>query len=187
MTYKLLHDYQNTYSLLIQNDELWDKMPEYSPRYLAKPKAADWVTSNATFFASKNYEGDPAGTVPDVCTWSTGNLVLNEVAYNVFRDLLEKSGEFLPICVSSVKYYVFNTLLVIPEEGINKDKAVDVIDSGVHLGLDNVTFKEEVLDGAAVFKSDTDLLVYSYCTNEFKRIYEINNFKGLIFEEVKVY
>ena len=70
------------------------------------------------------------------------------------------------------------------EEGINKDKAVDVIDSGVHLGLDNVTFNEEALDGAVIFKSSTDRLVHSYSTDEFKNLYDKNGFKGLKFEKV---
>ena len=183
MSYKLLHDYLCTYSLLIENDELWDKMPDYSPKYRAKPKADDWVAPKASFFASANYEGS-ANALPDVCTWATGNLVFSEAAYNVFKEQLEQSGEFLPILVGDSIYYVFNTLKVIPDEGVNKEKAVDLIDSGVHLGLDNITFKEEALEGAVVFKSKTDRLVYSYCTDEFKDLYEQNDFKGLKFEEV---
>lgn len=184
MSYKLLHDYENTLSLLIENEELGKRMPDYSPRYRAKPRAGSWVAPDAEFFASHNYEGDPAATPPDVCTWSTGNLVFSEAAYKVFKSLLDQSGEFLPINVNGSTYYIFNTLLVIPEEGVNKDKAVDVIDSGVHLGLDHIIFNEEVLDGAAVFKSSTDRLVYSYSTDEFKNLYDKNGFKGLKFEEV---
>ena len=184
MTYKLLHDYENTRSLLIENDELWGKMPGYSPKYRAKSKAKDWVAPIATFYSSKNFQGDPTSSPPDICTWSTGNLVLSETAYNIFKKRLEYSGEFLPVSIDGLTYYIFNTLLVIPEEGINDDNAVEVIDSGVHLGLDNYTFNEAFLDGALVFKTNVDRLVYSYCTDEFKNLYEANGFRGLKFEEL---
>ena len=184
MSYKLLHDYKSTLSFHIENEELWTKMPDYSPRFRAKPRAGSWVAPDAEFFASHNFEGDPTVMPPDVCTWSTGNLVFSEYAYKVFKSLLERSGEFLPTNVNGSTYYLFNTLFVIPEEGVNKDKAVDVIDSGVHLGLDNVSFNEDVLDGAVIFKSSTDRLVHSYGTDEFKNFYDKNGFKGLTFEKV---
>jgi hypothetical protein len=65
---------------------------------------------------------------------------------------------------------------------------VEIIDSGVHLGQGNVSFDESFLglEGIAVFKTPTDRLVFSYCTEEFKKLYEDNGFKGLVFEPVEV-
>ena len=65
---------------------------------------------------------------------------------------------------------------------------VEVIDTGVHLGQTNVVFDEEFLDleKVAVFKSNTNKLLHSFCTEQFKKLYEDNDFKGLVFEPVEV-
>lgn len=183
MTYKLNYDYQSCYSLMIKGTELGEKMPKYSPKFKAKARLKDWIPPNASFFPSANFEGN-SEVLPDVTTWMLGNLVLNQRAYILFKELLTKSGELLPISVNEETYYIFNTLLVISDEAVNKESAVEVIDSGVHLGLDNVTYNESALNDAVVFKTSTDLLTYSYCTDIFKTLYEDNDLKGLHFETI---
>lgn len=183
MSHRLNHDYENTYSLLIKNEELWEKMPDYSAKYRAISKLADWVEPAGSFFSSANYQGDMV-KMPDLSIWGLGNLVLNEAAYHIFQPILAESGEFLPINIDGVRHYIFNTLLVIPENVVNTGEAVELIDSGVHLGLDNFTFNEAMLNGAIFFKTKADKLVYSYCTDMFKQLYEKNGLCGLIFEKI---
>lgn len=187
MIYKLHDDYQNTYSLLIDGAELLTKMPTFKPRFLGKARAQEWVMPDASFYYCENFEG-MRETLPDVSMWMLGVIVLSPKAYSVFHDSLEKAGEFLPIAINGEIYYLYNTLYVIPEVAMNKDKVVEVIDSGVHLGQSNVSFNELFLNGEKIinFKSDTDKLMFTYCTEEFKKLYEDNDFKGLVFELIEV-
>lgn len=187
MIYKLLDDYVNTCSLLIDNGELGTKMPTFRPRFFAKPRVQEWVMPKASFFYGES-AGEMHEELPDVTTWSTGVLAFNPNAYSVFQDYLTKSGEFLPISVYGETYYLFNTLYIIPETAIDKSKAVEVIDTGVHFGQTNVIFNEAFLDSekVGVFKSNTNKLLHSFCTERFKNIYDTHNFKGLVFEAVEV-
>lgn len=185
MIYKIIYDYKKSYLLLPDLNDLATKMPSYSQRFKAKPRLANWVAFKASFFASENYEGQDE-QLPDVTTWAIGNLVLSPKAYEVFKDCLTPSGEFLPLIIGSDTYSMFNTLFVIPEEGIDRSHEVEVVDSGVHMGQDNIVFNEAALDGRNLFKTPTDKLRYSYCTKAFKTVYEQHAFKGLVFEEVTV-
>lgn len=185
MIYRLTDDYINTCSLLIDNVELGTKMPTYRPRFFAQPRAQEWVMPNASFFFGDSPE-QMKEDLPDVTTWSTGVLALNPRAYDVFHESLAKAGEFLPISIYGETYYLFNTLYIIPDAAVDKSKAVEVIDTGVHFGQANVAFDEKFLDSEniLVFKSNTNKLLYSFCTQEFKKIYDANNFKGIIFEAI---
>jgi hypothetical protein len=162
-------------------------MPTYRPRSLGKPRIQEWVMPEASFYHSENFEG-LRGTLPDVSIWMLGVIVLSPKAYTVFHDVLKKASEFLPIAIDGETFYLCNTLYVIPESAINKNKAVDIIDSGVHLGQANVAFSESFLDSEQIinFKSSTDRLMFTYCTEQFKKAYEDHGFKGLVFELVEV-
>lgn len=187
MIYKLGYDYQHTAMLSIDGVELVKKMSALRPKFFAKPRLQEWVSPEASFYFSENFEGK-AGNTPDITTWSTGVLALNPKAYEVFQRYLGVAGEFLPISVYGETYYLFNTLYIIPETAIDKSKAVEVIDTGVHFGQTNVIFDEAFLDAEkiGVFKSNTNKLLHSFCTEHFKNIYDTHNFKGLVFEAVEV-
>lgn len=187
MIYRLGYDFENTALISIDGVELAKKMPSLRPKFFAQPRSQDWVAPEATLYRSENFKGK--GTIPpDVTTWSTGVLALSSRAYEALHELLKNAGEFLPISVEGEAYFLFNTLYIVPDKAVNKDKAVDIINSGVHFGQDNVAFDEEYLNsqGILVFKSGTDRLLHSYCTSEFRKVYDENGFKGLVFGEVVV-
>jgi hypothetical protein len=185
MIYKLGYDFENAAMLSIDGVELVKKMPTLRPKFFATSRQREWVAPEATFYYSENFKGKTEDT-PDVTVWSTGVLVFNPKAYDVFHSPLSKSGEFLPVSVFGDTYYLMNTLYIIPDAAIDKSKAVEVIDTGVHFGQTNVIFNEDFLssENVSVFKSNTDKLLHSFCTEEFKNIYESNGFIGLIFEPV---
>ncbi|HTF96552.1 MAG TPA: DUF1629 domain-containing protein [Cellvibrio sp.] len=187
MIYKLGCDYENTALLSIDGVELLKKMPALRPKFFATPKQKEWVAPEASFYYSENYKGNIKVT-PDVTVWTTGVLAFSPKAYDVFHELLANAGEFLPVSVDDETHYLFNTLYIIPDKAIDKSKAVEVIDTGVHFGQTNVAFDESFLgpENIFVFKSNTNKLLYSFCTDEFKNIYDSNNFKGIIFEPVDV-
>ncbi len=185
MIFKIDNDYTSTYSLLPDITDLATKMPHYSQRYRAKPRLDNWVAPKASFFACENYEGQ-GEQLPDVTTWALGNLVLSPKAHQVFKDTLAPSGEFLPLIIGDDTYYMFNTLFVIPEKGIDRSQELEVVDSGIHMGQKNVLFNENTLEGRCVFKTATDKLSFSYATEAFKRMYTENHFTGLTFEKLGV-
>lgn len=185
MIYKLGYDFENTAMLSIDGVELAKKMPSLRPRFFAISRHSEWVAPEATFYYSENFRGQ-IGETPDISIWSTGVLVLNPNAYDVFKSSLSQSGEFLPVLVNGDTYHLMNTLYIIPDEAIDKSQAIEVIDAGIHLGEANVMFDEEFLTSVnvSVFKSNTDKLLHSFCTDEFKNIYESNGFTGLSFEPI---
>jgi len=185
MTYKTEYDFKKSYLLTPDLTDLAIKMPSYSQRFRAKPRLAGWVAPKASFFASENYEGQ-GEQLPDITTWAQGNLVLSPKAYQALNETLSPSGEFLPLIIGDETYYMLNTLFVVPEEGIDRSQELEKVNSGVHTGQANVLFNEASLSGRSLFKTPTDKLSFSYCTEEFKTRYNQLSFKGLTFEKVAI-
>jgi len=183
MTYLIDQDYKNCYSLTLDVADLTSKMPSYSQRFRAKPRLDGWVAPKASLFASENYTGS-VETLPDITTWALGNLVLNPKAHAVFKDLIAPSGEFLPLLIGNDTYYMFQTLFVMPDSAIDLSGAVDIVNSGVHMGQDRVKFDEAQLEGRCLFKSPTNKLTFSFATKEFKSKYDEHGFCGLVFKEL---
>jgi len=183
MSYLIDNDFENYYSLTMDVADLSSKMPSYSQRFRAKPRLDSWVAPKASFYASDNYTGKDE-SIPDLTTWALGNLVLSPNAYEALKDILSSSGEFLPLLVGDDTFYMFNTLYVIPESYIDTSNAIDVVNSGVHMGQENVRFNESELKSKCVFKSPTNKLTYSFATKKFKSEYDKHKFTGLKFQEI---
>lgn len=181
MIYKIQDNYKEYYLLLPDGNDIFTKMPSYSQKFRAKPRLDSWVAPNFSFYASENYEGETE-QLPDISLWALGNLVLNPKAYDVLKDTLASSGEFLPLIIGDVTYYMLNTLFVIPEEGIDRSNEIEIVDSGVHMGQKNIVFNETALGGRDIFKTPTDKLRASYCTKVFKALYDQHKLNGLVFE-----
>lgn len=183
MIYKLAKDFENTFSVLIEGEELYSKMPTYSPRFLATARSASWNMPEGSFYRSENFTGADDAS-PNISLFATGVLVLDRTAHEQFSKKLTPTGEFLPVSINGEHYYLFNVLYVVPDDAVNLSAAVEKIDSCVHLGQSNVTFDEEFLNekDILIFKTKTDKLIFSYCTQAFKDQYESYGFKGIIFE-----
>ncbi|ROS05696.1 hypothetical protein EDC56_1245 [Sinobacterium caligoides] len=185
MTYVIENDFESYHSLTFDLSDLSSKMPSYSQRFRAKPRLDSWVAPKAFFYASDNYTGKEE-VIPDITTWALGNLVLSPKAYLILKDIMAASGEFLPIIVGADTYYMFNTLFVIPETAIDLSLAVDVVNSGVHMGQENVIFDEEQLNGRCIFKSPTNKLTFSFVTEVFRSKYDESGLTGLSFKDLNL-
>lgn len=179
--YKLKPDYEHFYSFIIENTELFSKMPSFSPKFKAKPRLQQWVEPQAGFFQSDNYRAKGVNT-PDITTWLLGNLVLNEKAFTTLKESLENLGEFLPVNCEGIQYYVFNVLHVISEDAIDQENTHSIIESDVNMGLSSLKFIGDKIINELVFKTNADKLASLYCTNTFKQLIEKHQLKGLIFE-----
>jgi hypothetical protein len=175
--YKLTDDYENYYTFTIKGVELYSKMPSYSPRFDATARLSEWVTPDGSFYASANYTNNKVA-IPDITTWVTGNLILNSAAYKILADKLNRSGEFLPVTIEGIDYYIFNTLKVIADKNTSKDQP--------NKGLESVSFPANELEGIYVFKVTSDNVLHTYCTESFKQLVFDNNLNGLLFNEINL-
>lgn len=182
MFYRIENDFENCFSLLIENTELGEKMPHYSPKYRAKSKLGGWVAPKASYFKSENYS-NVEDVLPDISLWYFGVLALSPQAYDKLADDMSSGGEFLPITVEGVTHYLFNPLYVAKESALDLSSATDLVDSGVHIGKQGFSFRESELEGVQVFKTNEDKLVHSYCTEQFKQRLEANGYRGLKFKK----
>ena len=179
--YKLKSDYENFYSFVIENTELFSKMPSFSPKFKAKPRLQDWVEPHSSFFQSDNYRAKGVN-IPDITTWLLGNLVLNENAYTALHTHLATMGEFLPVSCEGIKYYIFNALNIITDDAINKENTKSIIESGINMGLESLEFIPTKANGQLIFKTNADKLASLYCTDQFKELITTHNLKGLNFK-----
>lgn len=141
--------------------------------------ASKWKAPEGVFYASDNCK---ATTLPDITMWGPGYLILNARAHEYFSDVLEKSGEFLPVSISGDSYYMLNTLYLLPDEAMDKSEAVEAIELGVHIGTTNVKMDESKIQNALVFKSDFDKKVGLYCADNFREACLNISLYGLTFE-----
>jgi hypothetical protein len=183
MIYKLTKDFENSFSVLIEGEELYSKMPTYSPRFLATARSANWNMPEGSFYRTDNFKG-ANNSLPNISLFATGVVVLDGAAHEQFSKMLAPTGEFLPVSINGERHYLFNVLYVVPDEAVNLNNAVERVDSGVHLGQTNVTFDEQFLNEKSIllFKTKTDKLIFTYCTQVFKDQYESFGLKGIVFE-----
>ena len=183
MIYKLEADFENFYSFDFDIDDLLGKMPGYSQRFRAKPRLSEWVEPVGQFYRGEEFTGD-LEKIPDISMWALGNLVLNELAYELLFENIRDAGEFLPVIVGGQKYYMFNTLQVLNSDSVDSSSAVSVIDSGVHLGVSGVKVCEDLLSDVDIFKMKEEKLIHSFATDGFKRLCEDGGLTGLNFLNV---
>lgn len=181
--YKLTRDFENYYSFIIKNTELGRKMPNYSPRFKAQTRIAEWVNPAADFYASQNYKKKNI-SLPDVTTWVTGNIVFNQAAFDALSDHIKNAGEFLPANTGDTHVFIFNTLFKIDKQTFDKTRSTESIDAGINTGLDNISFDDTYLTNTILFKASTDHFLHTYCTQTFKDLIKKNNLCGLLFEPV---
>jgi len=180
--FKILNDFENFFSFSIENGELFSKMPAFSAKFKGKPIITEWVTPNSEFFQSDNYTSNGVH-IPSITTWLLGNLVLNSNAYNKLKTELESYGEFLETNCEGIPYYIFNTLKIIPDDLIDKNKTKEKIESGIYMGLEDLAFKDIDSSDYMIFKTNADKLTYLYCTETFVNLIKTINLTGLKFSE----
>ena len=179
--FKITNDFENYWSFIISNVELFSKMPAYDPRFKAKSKLSDWVKPDAEFYPSENYSGNSeVPKIPDITTWLYGNLILNERAFQCLENELAAYGEFLPVNCEGQSYFVFNTLNVIDDSAINQELSEQDIQDGIYMGVKKLGFIESAIS-SSIFKTSFDKALYSYCSQNLIKKVQDSNIQGLKF------
>ncbi len=179
--YKVNRDYLNYHSFTMKGAELYSKMPDYSPRFLATPRLDSWMKPDASFYKSENCEATRV-RIPDITIWCAGVLALNAKAFLALNAYLADLGEFLPVSCQGKTYHLFNVLNVIEDAAIDTQNTQAHFENGIFFGLERLAFHEDKLGDQILFKTHADKLVSSYCTEAFKQRIESLGLEGLIFE-----
>ncbi len=178
--YRIKNDFENFFTFTVKNAELGLKMPNYSPKFLAKSRIGDWVKPNASFYASANYQSEKV-LIPDLTTWNAGLLVLNTKSYGLLKEVLSLSGEFLEVSVEGIEYFIFNTLKTIDEDKQDYSNAME--DPNLYGSKLGVKIDESAFDGVHILKTSIDNCLHMYCTDSFKKLVKEKGLMGLEFQD----
>ncbi len=144
----------------------------------------DWVMPDAIFRKSPNFK--KADKLPDISFWTTSHMVLNQKAYDVLASQLKEYGEFLPVSIEGITYYIFNVLYLVDESFIDLDKSEREYegegDCRAQVGLHKLKFKEELLSNTLLFKTEFDTYLNIFCGDEFKDLVENAGLQGIVFK-----
>jgi len=133
-----------------------------------------WVTPSCSF--SKEYK--QAGQHPDISFWGA-YLVMSAGAKNEMYELLSDFGEFLPLKVEGVDFYLFNCLTFGLED---KQLCILKYTEGLEDGLESLAFDTQDVQLKPIFKSKLQGSRTLFANEDFKQCYELNNFSGLRFD-----
>ena len=178
MMYRIHHD-ENYLMHVIPPVESMNKLGAEHGTFAfnAEPKkyAEVWQPLHIDFQACT---GKKTKNIPDISE-NFGRLFLSHKAYTVLKDLLSKSGEFLPITYGKAEQgYIFNPLLT-AEQLSALDEKLTTHDP--HGNLEHFNFVEEKLKDTAIFKTQLDTFKGIFCNEDFKQACEAEHLTGISF------
>ena len=136
-----------------------------------------WMTPETEFYVR---EENPNAPIPDICAWIDSTLLLSGKAFRFLKDLLQNSGEFLPVIVEKETYYIFNCFV---NGEADEDKVKYEYAGDVKLGVTHLKFKKSA-EELLVFKSIVDYCTTLYCGERFKTAVETFGLEGLMFDKI---
>lgn len=181
-TYRLINDIYQCHEAFIDfkamrrqfNDvKVW--FPQENTSLTDKLKS-EWTPVNV------NFESDSKGnSIPDISVWNLSCLVLSEKARNALNEILESTGEILPL---EGNFFLYNCLASVTAETIDPKRTklkIEGINSN-HIP-ESLDFLVEKIKGNELFKPGFLENSFLICLNKFKDIAEKEQLKGVIFEE----
>ena len=122
--------------------------------------------------------GEPNSPIPDISIWIDSSLVLSPRAYRLLGDMLQTSGEFLPVLVGDETYYIYNCLDFGEE---NKDKCKHEYVDGNKFGLEYLEFENSASE-LLIYKSKLQSCLTLFCNDKFKDAVESFELTGIVFD-----
>ena len=128
-----------------------------------------------------------ARTAPDISTWQTDLLIINQKAYGLLKDTFEAYGELLPVEIDSETHYLFNVLTRLPDEVIDTEKSEYEYYEEEPVGFKTLFFVEKNIPGDTLLFCMQNNFAYNiYCDDRFKNMVNDNGLGGLIFNPVLI-
>jgi hypothetical protein len=91
--------------------------------------------------------------IPDITCWFTDNLVLNQKSYDLLVKKLSSYGEFLPVNVEGVPYWILHVNKFTDMDMIDEKNSKRFIDAAECINLERLVFREEGLNELLLFKT----------------------------------
>lgn len=156
-----------------------DKMgEEFEISDFGKPIQHAWRPIKAKYFSKIG----GATTIPDITTYSTDMLALNQKAYDVLKATLEAYGELLPILVDDETYYLYNVTTRLPDDVIDFEKSEYEYVQEELAGLKTLIFAEsKVAQDIQLFCVQNEYAYNIYCDDRLKNLVEENGLGGICF------
>jgi len=146
---------------------------------LGKPIQHDWQPIEGQFYPKVN-----ARKIPDITTWHTSFLVLNQKAHDALKATLEPLGELLALDVESDTFYLFNPLVRLPDEAIDLEGSEYEYHQSEEepVGFKVLNFNPAHIPGdKPVFRMQNDFAYNLYCDDRFKNLVAEKGLVGLYF------
>ena len=181
MIYRLSCDRQNYMAFDISFDEIEYKLGNVFALHDPTSKWLDFWQPLSGYFYDHSDQSNVI-KVPDITTWFLGDLMLNEVAYEEMKDHLSPYGEFLPITVEGIPYWVLHVTKFTDMSYVDHESSERFIDEAQCINLVSLSFKEEMLNDLLIFRTEYSGYQNVYCTDKFKDLIEKMDLKGLLFQ-----
>jgi hypothetical protein len=167
----------NNYKSIIYTDD--DDIIEFNRRFNGAPLKKTW-TSQYMFRFARNPRILIKGDTPGL---STHIPVFSSRAVTAVMDLLQDSGELLPIVCDDEYYSIFNVTRVVDALDEPKSK-LRLFSDGKIMDIDRHAFFPEKLKGIHIFKIPQSVLMDVFITDTFVDIVKTAGLKGFEFRPV---
>jgi hypothetical protein len=180
MTYRLNYDRFNYMVFDISFNEIKYKLGDVFALHDTKVKWAEfWQPLDGYFFDHSDSQN--VIKIPDITCWSLGDLMLNQKSYEALVNHLSPYGEFLPITVEGIPYWILHVTKFTDMRFVDNTKSERFIDEAQCINLINLSFKEELLQDLLIFRTEYSGYQNVYCTEKFKQHIESLGLVGLVF------
>ncbi len=176
MAYKLRFN-RNTHLLFdISADEIEAKLGDMFLLDHSEKWSDIWKPLDGRFY--DNSDKKNRVSVPDITLWFTDEIVCNEKAYRVLKEPLGSYGEWLPVKVEGISYWLLHVTKKTEMENINlkaSERTIDVIE------VQKLSFIQNKIEDLLIFKTAYNNYQNIYCTEDFRSLIEKNELQGLSF------
>lgn len=175
--------YSRDYMYFVMGDlEILSIMPDFNLYDFGGDLSFEWLTPPGEFIKSDG------GSIklPDVACWGDTRPVLNAKAHERLAPFLNSFGEFLPVSVEGITYFMYNLKIQLGEEIVDTDNCKVVMQDGYQVDVDQMVFFNDKVndDETPLFSVEFDRGVRLFCGDRFKNLIESEGLSGLTFEKV---
>ena len=181
--YRIQPDLEKYMRFQLDNFDFLDKLgEEFELSDFGSPLQHAWRPVKGKFFP-----GVAARVLPDISTWQTDMLILNQKAYDLLKETLEPFGELLPVEIESGTYYLFNVLKRLPDEVIDVEKSEYEYFEEEPVGFRVLNYSgNNIPEENQIFCLQNDFAYNIYCDDRFKKLIEGKGLHGLHFNKTLI-
>lgn len=175
MYYQLKFNRELYQSLVVEVDELFDRMGDNFGFLDATPRLSSWKAPHAMLCSLGNAR---SAFMPGISEW-LGQPVLSPQAFTLLQPLLQSCCEFLPVHCNDQLWFILNLLKV--ESPVDRQLSKRSYLNGEMTGAEKLVFNASYQISVPLFKINYDEKVGIYCSHEFKHLVEEEGLSGFSF------